>query len=103
MSSRRELRFGRHGSVSVVTHRRGERLIHWTALFQCLCGTAGLIPPLPGSNPGAPATQSALPLTLLRYPENGRGCALFRIDCGEVLAARNDPVQQSLRLLRREK
>src|SRR6266436_2859383 len=60
MSSRRELRFGRHGSVSVVTHRRGERLIHWTALFQCLCGTAGLIPPFPGSNPGAPASQSGL-------------------------------------------
>src|SRR6266446_8348025 len=58
MSSRRELRFGRHGSVSVVTHRRGERLIHWTALFQCLCGTAGLIPPFPGSNPGAPASKS---------------------------------------------
>src|SRR6266478_7475559 len=38
-----------------------------------------LIPPFPGSNPGAPATQSDLPLTFLRYPENGAVARYFAV------------------------
>ncbi len=42
-----------------------------------------LIPSFPGSNPGAPATQSDLPLTFLRYPENR---AVARYFAGEELS-----------------
>jgi hypothetical protein len=79
--------WGRHAAHSLPNatqmHHETGKPLHIKGLFRIL------IPPFPGSNPAAPATQSDLPLTLLRYPENGAVARYFAASC--IGSLRSEP------------